>query len=259
MKDNWLAIAAAACVAGALLGYNIGAGGDGDEKISNRLDQIEGRLASLDGLETANSSIAELSSSNEAIMGELAALKEGLGGLESGMEALPTSIDGLSKQVSKIEGGSEAVREDVAAAFSATSTAVQGVTSELQAVSRRFAALETAAAEPSSSAPDPAPVEAVEVAAKAAVETAPEPDVAVEMRAAIGDDGVILGVGQTGAVGEARLFLSKLDEQAAHLIIVGGDRITLSKFGSPKRLEGGCEVRLEGVHERKAYVAADCS
>ena len=253
MKDNWLAVAAVACVVGALFGYNIGAGGDGDEEVSKRLGQIEERLASLDGLETANSSIAELTSANETIMGELSAVKEGLGGLESGLQALPGSIDDLSKQVAKLEGGSEAVREDVAAAFSATSSAVDGVTSELQAVVARFAAIEAAAVSPVAAPPSEAQ------AADVAEAPTPEVDMAAGLRSAIGENGVILSVGQTGVVGEARLFLSRLDEQAAHLVVVGGERITLGAFDSAKPLKGGCAVSLEGVHERKAYIAADCS
>ena len=254
MKENWLAIAAVACAVGGLFGYNIGAGGKDDDKVGERLGLIEERLTSLDGIEAVNANIEELNTANATIMGELGALKEGLAGLESGLDAFPASIGELTEQVSKLEGGSEAVREDVAAALTATSTAVASVTSEMQAVARGFAELKAA---PVAAAPEAVAETVTENQPE--TETAQETDVAAEMRAAIGEEGMILSVGQTGVAGETRLFLSKLDDEAAHLVIVGGDRVALGKFDSPLQVAGGCAVSLEGVHERKAYLAVDCS
>jgi hypothetical protein len=76
----------------------------------------------------------------------------------------------------------------------------------------------------------------------------------------VGEDGLVLAVGQTGSVDGTRVFLSRIDEETgeARLMVVGEGPATVATDGEPLALGEGCALTLVGIAERRAYLGVAC-
>jgi hypothetical protein len=75
-----------------------------------------------------------------------------------------------------------------------------------------------------------------------------------------GETGMLLAVGDTGVIGDKRLFVSRVDaaRDAVRVMVVGeGPRMIGKGFG-PLDLGNGCTVNLKGVVDRQALIIASC-
>jgi hypothetical protein len=72
--------------------------------------------------------------------------------------------------------------------------------------------------------------------------------------------GLLLGVGDTGTVGNRRLFVSRIDpdREAVRLMVVGDGPRMLGKGFGPLDLGNGCTVTLKGIVDRMALVVGNC-
>jgi hypothetical protein len=122
------------------------------------------------------------------------------------------------------------------------------------------AAGEAAPAEADAAAPDAAVAEepaAEETAAAAEAPAAAEPAEAAEP----GEVGLLLAVGDTGMVGDRRVFVSRIDvgREAVRLMVVGDGPRMLGRGYGPLDLGNGCTVELKGIVDRMALVVANCA
>ena len=79
------------------------------------------------------------------------------------------------------------------------------------------------------------------------------------LQQAIGEDGLVLAVGQTGSVGDTRVFMSRIDSDAmeARIMVVGDGPATLGR-DSGSIAVAGCDLSLAGVADRRAYLKTAC-
>jgi hypothetical protein len=167
-------------------------------------------------------------------------------------EAAPV-VAALSEEEAARLAALEAKAAELAAATATTEALGDRVTVLGQQMAQIVAAIQSGgaapAATPAAPAADPAP---------AAAPAEASADAGAALAAKIGETGLVLSVGQTGAAGDVRLFLSRVDAEANLVRVlvvgagpqdVGSDAVTLAN---------GCAVSLAGVVERKAYIAVDC-
>jgi hypothetical protein len=165
-------------------------------------------------------------------------------------------------QVSEFQSKLDEVAAEAAASGDAEE--LKALSSRVQVLAEQMAAM-IASAQSGGAMPAPAETPAAEPAAEAAPadeagEAAPSAD-AETLAAAIGEDGLALAVGQTGAVGEARVFMSRIDAETgeARIMIVGEGPTLIGGGAGPVELANGCAMSLEGVADNRAYIKVDCA
>jgi hypothetical protein len=227
-------------IAGALfLGIVVGAAlGSGDEAALRVKRDLEERLeqaqqAAAEAVAAAEQA-AEGAASQAATAAseQVTALEGKIGDLESALAEA-----GDSEEVAAIRNRVQVLAEQMAATI---------------------AAMQSGAGMAPAASGDGAP-------AKPAAEAAPQAaqggdaDVAA-LEEAIGADGLVLAVGQTGSVGETRVFMSRLDSEAmeARVMVVGQGPATVGRESGPIEVGGGCSLSLEGIADRRAYLKPSC-
>ena len=233
-------------IAGALfLGIVIGSAlGSGDEAALRVKRDLEEQLAAaetqareaLSAAEEAAESAAS-AASNEAAE-QVAALENKIGDIESALSGA-----GDSEEVAAIRNRVQVLAEQMAETIARMQS---GQSTAAGAAASGDAASGDGDGAPAASASDGEATESggMEVAA---------------LEDEIGDDGMVLAVGQTGSVGDTRVFMSRIDSETneARIMVVGDGPATLGRDTGPIEV-AGCTLSLAGVADRRAYLKTDC-
>lgn len=254
--------AGGAAVAGLVLGFVMSSGSEQDALVTQQMEDMQAELAAavasvsgkvdevaggLAASETAvaalNSTLTAQSASLEALGAKAEANAAALVELGGALDGLSGDQAGLSDTVAGMTGDMGQMRDDLMVAMQdtlAAAAAAVGMTGGPPV--------------PAAAAPEPAVP-----AAAPAPDDADDGAEAEALAAAIGDDGLILGVGQTAMVGDVRVFLSRLSDSGAHLRIKGMDPVTAGIGGGAADVGGDCVVALAGIAAGKAYMTSACA
>lgn len=252
--------------AGLVVGLLFGGGSGGEDAIEdlggrmNMLERSAATVSDIDGrissIESAVSALGKRASSIEESVAALADLPGATEGVAASVAALNEATGDLGEQISAV---SDSVDSSMAELRSATSDlAGQVATLSVPAAASESAETSTKAA----AAPAPAVVPVEDEAAEAEAE---KEAAMATLEQAVGEDGLVLGIGQ--AVGLAdnavRFVMSFMDEAAgeARITVIGGGSKTLYTGGTTVLTAGediSCTVQLAGVAGKKAYLNAGC-
>ncbi|MEL6197561.1 MAG: hypothetical protein AAFT19_06925, partial [Pseudomonadota bacterium] len=83
-------------------------------------------------------------------------------------------------------------------------------------------------------------------------------DDAATLQNRIGEDGLVLGFGESGMLGGERVLLSRMIGSDAVLHVAGGGDLRIGPDAGALDLGNGCVAVLAGMAERKAYIATLC-
>jgi hypothetical protein len=166
--------------------------------------------------------------------------------------AANSGVERAAATVSELQGKLEAVAAEAAA--SSDAEMVDALNKRVQVLAEQMAAM-ISAMQAGGAMPAPAKPAAAPAEAEASAEGDPE-----ALAAAIGESGLILAVGQTGAVEGARVFMSRIDAEAgaARLMVVGEGPTIIGGSDGAVTLSNGCVLTLEGVADRRAYISVAC-
>lgn len=268
--------AGGAAVAGLVLGLAMSGGSDSGGVMTAQMEELQAGLgealaavsdkvdALAGGISANETAIAALTGSMGEQSASTAASLEALGAkaeadaaalaeLRGALDQLSGDQASLTEVVGAITGDMDAMRGDLMGAMKdtlAAAAAAVGAGAAAAPAAPVAPAATQAVAAVAAAAPDPAPEAAAEADDGAAAEA---------LAAAVGEDGLILSVGQTGAAGEAGVFLSRLSEAGAHLRIRGLGAVTAGIDGAAEDLGNGCAVALAGVAAGKAYLTVACA
>jgi outer membrane murein-binding lipoprotein Lpp len=230
-------------IIGVLLGNAIGSSSATGDATTKRLDELSQEVATL------GERVAGLSD----IRSETEGLGSAIDGLGGRLDEVQSSAQSLGDRVAGLDEAVSGLRSDV----EATGESLSGFAVELGTVITAIEDMQERIATAPATAPAPEAGAEAEAAAEDAAEPAEESP-ADRLAAEIGEDGLVLQVGQTGMVQEQGVFLSRISENAAHLVLVGDGRATAEMNGSPVELDNGCTVDFAGAAEGKAYLSVTC-
>ncbi|MEO0820346.1 MAG: hypothetical protein AAF074_07965 [Pseudomonadota bacterium] len=233
-----------------------------DERLAaldTRIAEMPVELAALQpGEDTAALAAPEAPSAADlaAARAEALAAEIGADGLalafgESGMagdaRVFLSRMDGVNAVLHVAGGGGDfAVGPDAGAAALAN-----GCEIALAGTAARTAFLAVACPEGAATVAETAPPPAPEPLTLAALEGADA------MRAAAGEAGLDLGVGETGTVGEASVFFSRMQGEDAVIFVRGQGQVALGP-NAGSAVVGGCRLSLVGVSDGRAFLRPDC-
>jgi hypothetical protein len=224
-------------IVGVLIGNAIGSSSATGDATTKRLDELAAQVEALGG-------------SNEAV----AAIESRTASLGSDIAALAEQSDALAGQVESLSGTVDTLGAEVAATGESLSGFAVELGGKLTLIEDLFDRLAAAPA----TAPAPA-AEAEPEAAAPAADDAAEPDEGARLASMIGPEGLVLSVGQTGRVREQGVFLSRIGEDMAQILLVGSGRATAGLHSGPVDLGNGCMLSYVGAADGKAYLKADCA
>ncbi|OWU74753.1 hypothetical protein ATO3_09090 [Marinibacterium profundimaris] len=268
-------------MAGIVLGFAMSSGSEQDARMTAQMDEMQAGLARAledvsvkvdalaGGIQANETAIAALTGTLEDQSTGTAASLEALGAkaeaesaalqeLRGALEQLSGDQASLSDTVTGMTGDMDSMRGDLMAAMQETLTAAaaavgMGGTSPQAPGSAGTGATRTAAAPPDGTE-EPAAADTA-----GAAEPVDDTAEAEALAAAVGDDGMILSIGESAQLGETRIFLSRVSEAGAHLRIRGQDPVTAGIDGAAADVGGGCAVALAGLVGRKAYLTTACA
>lgn len=205
------------------------AAGEQAAAIAQRVDELAARLGDLPEVDV-DGAIAPIEEALTADKGAIAEIREQLTALR---EAAPD------------------VDEEAEAAFKALSDRVDTLAQQMGQIIT--SGLNSGSLTPPPVAPKPTP-------SPAAPTPAPEAGPAGTATAEPGEVGLLLSVGDTGTVGESRIFVSRVDaaQMAVRLMVVGEGPRMLGKGYGPLKMANGCSVSLKSIVDGMAMVVADC-
>lgn len=267
--------AGGAAVAGIVLGLAMSGGSEPEALVSRQMEEMQAQLTAAvadvagkvdalsEGVAANETAIAALTGTLEGQAASLESLGAGTGENASALEALRSALGGLSGDQSRLSetvtgmtGNMDRMRGDLMEAMKDTLAA---------------AAAAVGSAPKTAAAPAPKAAPAAEPAAEPATKTAPKtvatpaaaPKVdesaqAEALAGQVGDDGLILSVGQTATVGDTQVFLSRLGPDGAHLRVRGMDPMVADIHGGGVDV-GNCVLSLAGIAAGKAFMTADCA
>ncbi|WP_428925642.1 hypothetical protein [Marinibacterium sp. SX1] len=271
--------AGGAAVAGLVIGLAMSGGSGNEAAVSRQMDEMRAELA--DAVAAVSGKVDELSGGLAANEASVAALSTGLTGQSDSLadlgaraEANAAALDGLNgvlealsgdqaalgERVSGMTGDMGEMRGELMAAMKDTlaAAAAVGMTGGSGGGASNAGATPAAAPAPEA-ASEPAPEPETQTAEAPASEPADDSARMAELQAQVGDDGLVLAVGQAVAVGDRQVFLSRLSDQGAHLRIRGQEPILAAMGGAPAELGGNCTIRLAGIAGGRAYMTGACA
>lgn len=261
--------AGGAAVAGIVLGLAMSGGSEPEALVSRQMEEMQAQLTAAvadvagkvdalsAGVAANETAIAALTGTLEGQAASLESLGTGAGANATALEDLRSALGGLSGDQSRLSetvtgmtGDMDRMRGDLMAAMKDTLAAAA-------------AAVGAAPKAPPVPKAAPAAEPAAEPATKTATKTAAAPKVdesaqAEALAGQVGDDGLILSVGQTATVGDTQLFLSRLGPDGAHLRVRGMDPMVADIHGGGVDV-GNCVLSLAGIAAGKAFMTADCA
>lgn len=240
-----------------------------------------------DEVRKLNRRIAALESAASEQVTALAERVQELGTVESALAAAQSAIDELGAKVGEMVEAPAAPEADpeADAAMAALNDRVTVLADQMGRLATSLLAgtmpapapAEADDAEEVTEAEDAAPAEeAAEAAEEATEEAVAAEDEAVEDEAVAeeaapaeepmdaaetGEIGLLLAVGDTGMIGDRRVFVSRIDvpREAVRLMIVGDGPRMLGRGFGPLDLGNGCTVELKGIVDRMALILASCA
>ncbi|MEM7179243.1 MAG: hypothetical protein AAGD47_08960 [Pseudomonadota bacterium] len=264
-KQPWYILAGGGVVIGLLLGLIIGSSGGDDDDLEDRLKALEASVSekidtAKSDTTTAISGVSEkhtlLSDSVAEVKGAMADLKDDLSRVES---SIGDRLSSLESQNAVLGEGQAAVGAQIAGIVDQLGTGLAVSADKLKAgfksaMAEFHAERHGDAGDGSGGDTDTTTAAAVGASEPAAADDSP----AAKLADKIGADGLILKAGETGKIGDGKLFISRVSEDGVNAMVVGGDKVDLSPYGDEVAV-GGCEAILEGVADRSAYFRLDCS
>ena len=253
MSNFNLAIPGGAALIGAVIGYGLNEGDPDAHHVATQVDGISAQVETLAADKAALAALAEETGGLTAALAELRAenakLAEAIGDIGGRLDALAgadaTVSDGLAalgSQVQALEG-----------AVGATGDTVSKLDSEMRAARERMAAMHQRhhgddGGEDQQAATTPA----------APAQETPAPSKDDLLAEAAGPDGLSLSVGQTGTVGGAKVFLSRMTGETAKLLVIGGAAVEIGKWTGPADIGNGCTLTYVGEAAGKLYLKPAC-
>ena len=238
---------AAAGLLGILIGYGASSGGDPDEKVAQRLGALETQITEMQAPDEAiaglEASLKKLGQGSETVAADVAKLAPALAAMDEKVGSLGTEIGAVKTEVAAVSTG-------LTAGLSEMKTAMAASTDQIAAITDKVATLSTTAPE---TAETIASTDADAATPAAAIETPAD-----KMAKLVGEDGLILSIGQTGLVGDQKVFLSRLADGQAHVVLVGSGKATIGPYSGPVSLSGDCSLEFVGIEQRKAYLKPAC-
>lgn len=209
--------------------------------VGGAVEALGGAVEALDGR------IADIAGAQETLAGQL---DDGLASIAATNAG--TTAD-MEAAVAALDARAAAIAGDLDAAAGAVSEQLAAITAEREAAEREA---ERAAAR---AAAEAAEAEALE-ARRAEAEAAREAEVAdaESLAALVGEDGLALGFGQAAMVGDARVFLSRMQGSDAVMRVAGLGDVKVGPDTGDLSLDNGCAVGLAGTAGRTAYLTVDC-
>lgn len=278
-KDNPYLTIGLAVAAGIVIGSLVSGASNEDVRRMNR------RVAALEN--AAGEQISALSSRIE----ELDAVETAVDTGSDAMEALQARIDEVAAQLGEVSAAAPELDDDTQAAFDALSDRVNVLADQMGRIvasmlgGEPMEAMPEAAGEPAAEEPAAAPAAEPEADTDAAEADTPdavaedeaagdavaegeaaegeaaEGDVAEDALAAGDEIGLLLAVGDTGMVGDRRLFVSRIDtnRDAVRVMVVGEGPRMLGRGYGPLDLGNGCTVELRDIVDGMALIVASCT
>ena len=224
-------------IAGALFfGIVVGTAMSGGDEAAFRVKkELEERVA------TAEAQLAEARDAAASAVDSAA---------EKAAQAAETAKAEATEQIAALE------ERLASAADSADAEELEALRNRVQVMAEQMAAMITQMREGgvAMAPPEQAPAEAPSDDAAAG-------DGAAEaLTAEIGEDGLVLAVGQTGSVGDTRVFMSRIDSEAgaARVMVVGEGPTMIGGDMAQVELANGCTLSLAGIADNRAYLATAC-
>ncbi len=259
--------AGGAVVVGVVLGYALNDTSTADQMFTDRLDAVQAELSSLGDV---SGTVEALSGKVEGLAGDLAAHRGAIDALgsdvaarfaavESAGASAAETLESLSLQSVTVTDGLTQLGDRTsghAEALAGASTALAALSAKVDTLRGDLATAITGAPTTPGAVAQPT-VQTAKPAALAPAETQAGTSEADRLAAEVGADGLILSAGQTGTVGDTRLFLSRLSDDGAQLRVAGGGDIRATK-GTPVDIGAGCTVTLAGMADRKAFLKSAC-
>ncbi len=265
-KQPWYILAGGGVIVGLLLGLIIGSAG-GDDELEERLEALEASVS--EKIDSAKSETAAalsgVSDNHTALSDSVAEVKASVADVSAYLSkvegAIGDRLSSLESQNAVLGEGQAAVGSQIAGIVDQLGTGLAVSADDLKA-GFKSAMAEFHAERHGDDSQSASSGTTTEPAAAATEAGAPEQVSAVDTAAAkladkIGPDGLTLTAGETGAIGDGKLFISRVSEDGVNAMVVGGDKVQLSPYGDEVSV-GGCEAILEGVAGRTAYFRLDC-
>ncbi len=235
---------------GLMLGNTMGSSARVEDVTTKQLAELTEQVQALS---SAPGALAAVETESGRVASGLSALETETGRVASGLSALESAIGRLGGEVSEARSEMAAMSDRLTEAETRLAALDSSLDAATAAMARAPAAVAVAPAPEADTAPE------TETETETVTEAeAPEADRASELAALIGDEGLVLGAGETGTVGEQRMFLSRLSADAAHVFLVGRGQATVGSTDSPTDLGNGCTASLAGIVDRRAYFAVEC-
>lgn len=268
-KQPWYILAGGGAVIGLLLGLIIGStGGSDQEDLEQRLADLEASVSEkIENAKTETAAAISGVSDNHTVLSDsLTEVKASVSDVNSYLSKVESSIgdrlSSLESQNAVLGEGQAAVGSQIAGIVDQLGTGLAVSADDLKA-GFKSAMAEFHAERHGDSADSGTGGGDEAVAEPAAAEAgAPEQVNSVDMAAAkladkIGPDGLVLTAGETGSIGDGKLYISRVSDEGVNAMIVGGDKVQISPYGGEVAV-GGCEASLEGIVGRSAYFKLDC-
>ncbi len=245
-------------IIGALSGDSVGkvetALGERISTIEEKFSAVEAQVGEVQAQVAASDAGEKIAGIEEGLEVELAALREEIGTVGARIDGVASDVEGVATEAAAA-AGLEGKLGELEGSVGTLGQTFESLASDIHLLEDKMAALSAGAVGATSEGGDAASATTGEAASE---DEAPGP--ADALLEAIGEDGLVLSVGETGGVGDQRIFLSRVDGEAgeAKVMIVGKGTATLSTFGSGTDLGNGCTLEMAGSHDGQAYLKPVC-
>lgn len=239
-SSNWTIIGLAGLI-GIAVGNLIGTSGGESDKASKAMKGLEAKVEALGAM---SEDMAALGARVDSIGTASAGVGEQVSALMAEVEGVKGEVGAVSGQVEE----STAIVSAVSAGLGMIGEKLNDMRGEIAALSAGHQAHHGSGGAATGSGTEGAAV---------APEPDPGPSLAEQLAEELGEGGIILSVGQTAIVQEARVFLSKIAEGNV-LVSVEGERLPVGQDAGSLTLDNGCTLSLVGVADRKAFIRPTC-